>query len=71
VEGFSILSSQFASGEVLVVLRAFMGAHLVLLDLYFSLDQDAIVSGSSIFCTCCIPPLTFLICKHISQTGFP
>jgi hypothetical protein len=25
VEGFSILSSQFASGAVLVVLRAFMG----------------------------------------------
>ena len=33
-------------------------AHLVYLDLYFSLDQAAIVSGSSIFCTYCIPPST-------------
>jgi hypothetical protein len=76
VEGFSILSSQLASGAVSVVLRAFMGghlprAHLVLLDLYSSLDQAAIVSGSSIFCICCIPPSTFLIYRHISQTGFP
>ena len=46
-------------------------AHLVHLDLYFILDQVAIVSGSSIFCTCCIPPSSFLIYRHILQTSFP
>ena len=54
----------------------FWGAHhprvlFLLLDLYFSLDQAAIVTVSSIFCTCCIPPSIFLIYRHILQTGFP
>jgi hypothetical protein len=52
------------------------GAHhpralLLSLDLYFSLDQVAIVSGSSIFCTYCITPSILLIYRHIFQTGFP
>jgi hypothetical protein len=76
VEGFSIQSSQFASAANSVDLGAFMRghlprAHLLHLDLCFSLDQAAIVSGSSIFCTCCIPPSILLIYRHISQTGFP
>jgi hypothetical protein len=38
---------------------------------YFSLRQAAIVTGSSIFCTCCIPPSISPLYRHISQTGFP
>jgi hypothetical protein len=54
----------------------FWGAHhpralLLHLDLYFSLDQATILLGSSIFCTCCIPPSILLIYRHIFQTGFP
>jgi hypothetical protein len=44
---------------------------LLSLDLYFSVDQTDIVSSSSIFCTCCIPPSILLIYRHIFQTGFP
>jgi hypothetical protein len=53
----------------------FWGVHhprvlLFHLDLYFILDQASIVSGSSVFCTCCIPSSILLIYRHIFQTGF-
>jgi hypothetical protein len=46
-------------------------AHLYLLDLCCSLRQAAIVSGSFVSCTCCIPPSILHIYTLIFQTGFP
>jgi hypothetical protein len=62
--------SSFSGFASLYVGCTFLG-HLEVLDLCFSLDLAAIVSGSFIFCTCCIPPSSFLIYRHIFQTGFP
>ena len=76
MEGFPDLSSQFAVGAVSVDLRACMwgtpswGA-LGGFGLVFQSEQDDIVLGSTIFCTCCIPPFSFLIYTYIFQTGFP
>jgi hypothetical protein len=76
MEGFPNQSFQLASVADLVELGAFMRAHhararFLGLDLYFSLRQVVIVTGSSIFCTCCIPPFILLIYRHIFQIGFP
>jgi hypothetical protein len=46
-------------------------AHLLHLDLCFILVQAAIVSGSSVYCTCCIPPSILHIYTLKFQTGFP
>jgi hypothetical protein len=46
-------------------------AHLSLLDLCCSLRQAAIVSGSFVSCTCCIPPSILHIYILPFQTGFP
>jgi hypothetical protein len=51
--------------------RTILGRILLQLDLCCSLDQAAIVSGSSIYCTCCIPPSILHIYTLIFQTGFP
>jgi hypothetical protein len=45
--------------------------HLLQLDLCFSLVQVAIVSGSSVYCTCCIPPSILHIYTLIFQIDFP
>jgi hypothetical protein len=46
-------------------------AHLLQLGLCSSLVQAAIVSGSSVYCTCCIPPSILHIYTLIFQTSFP
>jgi hypothetical protein len=46
-------------------------AHLYHLGLFFSLVQVTIVSGSSVYCTCCIPPPILHIYTLRFQTGFP
>jgi hypothetical protein len=49
----------------------YVGHTFLDLDLYINSDQVSIVSGSIIYCTCCIPPYSFLIYTYIFQTGFP
>ena len=71
-EGASVVgrsyTCQIAMGSVLVDLVAFMRGTPASC---FILDQAAIVSGSFIFCTCCILPSILLIYRHIFQTGLP
>jgi hypothetical protein len=74
--GFLFKASSWHLAQFQWSWQHFWGAHhpralLLHLDLYFSLDQAAIVLGSSIFCTCYIPPSILLIYRHIFQTGFP
>jgi hypothetical protein len=46
-------------------------AHLLHLDLCFSVVQVVIVSGSSVYCTCCIPPSILHIYTLRFETSFP
>jgi hypothetical protein len=46
-------------------------SHLFHLDFCFSLVQAAIVSGSSVYCTCCIPPSILHIYTHIPNWFSP
>jgi hypothetical protein len=75
-KGFSIRASSWQSASVqwswqLVRRVHHPRVHLYHLDLCFSLVQAAIVSGSSVYCTCCIPPSILHIYTLIFQTGFP
>jgi hypothetical protein len=75
-KGFSIRASSGQSASVrwfwqLVRRAHHPRAHLCHLDLCFSLVQAAIVSSSSVYCTCCIPPSFLHIYTLIFQTGFP
>jgi hypothetical protein len=75
-EGFSIRASSWQRALVQWFSQHFWRAHhrrahLLQLGLYCSLVQAAIVSGSSIYCTCCIPPSILNIYTLIFQTGFP
>jgi hypothetical protein len=75
-EGFSIRASSWQRASVqwfwqLVRRAHHPRAHLLHLDLCFSLVQAAIVSGSSVYCTCCIPPSFLHIYTLRFQTGFP
>ena len=75
-EGFSIRAFSWQRASVqwfwqLVRRAHHPRAHLYHLGLCFSLVQAAIVSGSSVYCTCCIP-LSFLHIYTLRfQTGFP
>jgi hypothetical protein len=71
VEGFSDLISELSSGAVSVVFPAFMWGAPSWGALGDFGHRPAIVSSSIIYCTCCIPPSSFLIYTYIFQTSFP
>jgi hypothetical protein len=62
---------QFSGLDNIYQGRTFLEAHLLQLALCCILDQVVIVSGSYIYCTCCIPPFILPIYTLIFQTGFP
>ena len=75
-EGFSIRASNWQSASVqwywqLVRREHHPRAHILHLDLCFSLVQAANVSNSFVYFTCCIPPYFLHIYTLIFQTGFP
>jgi hypothetical protein len=77
-EGFSIRASSWQRASIQWFWQLVRRAHhprapLLHLDLCFSLVQAAIVSGSSVYCTYCIPrsPSFLHIYTLIIQNGFP